>query len=341
MYTDIYLENEWSNISTDSKLMLLSINQKKNDFLTEYKKSSIFNYSDNIFTEAIIDNGIASKNILSRLIQWFKKIFKKISDGISNIFKKLGNSGKDNDDILVPKDTEKNIKLIEKFQQSIKGLITKIKQLDWAGALKFIGQLAVPVLKIAVTVGALVVVKRVVVNKWLKFLDDSKNTLDNTVSAVSNAKDAVGNKIVECMTPIKDAATSIQTVTVSLKDSVVDTAKDIKQRGENVVDGYKDLALNVVGENNPRLINGLLKKSIGHKLSNGGGYAFNKETNQFLFRKDKDSYWQKVNPKTIISNLNSENEIKNFDKFVDKHIGSLSKSWKTNNLLAYAKKKFR
>ena len=29
MYTDIYLENEWSNISTDSKLMLLSINQKK------------------------------------------------------------------------------------------------------------------------------------------------------------------------------------------------------------------------------------------------------------------------------------------------------------------------
>ena len=29
MYTDIYLENEWSNISTDSKLILLSINQKK------------------------------------------------------------------------------------------------------------------------------------------------------------------------------------------------------------------------------------------------------------------------------------------------------------------------
>lgn len=29
MCTDIYLENEWSNISTDSKLMLLSINQKK------------------------------------------------------------------------------------------------------------------------------------------------------------------------------------------------------------------------------------------------------------------------------------------------------------------------
>ena len=340
MYTDIYLENEWSNISTDSKLILLSINQKKNDFLTEYKKSSVFNYSDNIFTEAIIDNGIASKNILSRLIRWFKKIFKKIGDGISNIFKKLGSSGKDNDDILVPKDTEKNIKLIEKFQQSIKGLITKIKQLDWTGALKFIGQLAVPVLKIAVTVGTLVVVKRVVVNKWLKFLDDSKNTLDNTVSAVSNAKDAVGNKIVECMTPIKDAATSMQNVTVSLKDSVVDTAKDIKHRGENVVDGYKDLAVNAIGENNPRLINGLLKKSIGRKLSNGGGYAFNKETNQFLFRKDKDSYWQKVNPKTIISNLNSENEIRIFDKFVDKHIGKLSKSWKTNNLLAYAKKKF-
>ena len=29
MHIDIYLENEWSNISTDSKLMLLSINQKK------------------------------------------------------------------------------------------------------------------------------------------------------------------------------------------------------------------------------------------------------------------------------------------------------------------------
>ena len=341
MCTDIYLENEWSNISTDSKLMLLSINQKKNDFLTEYKKSSVFNYSDNIFTEAIIDNGIASKNILSRLIQWFKKIFKKIGDGISNIFKKLGNSGKDNDDILVPKDTEKNIKLIEKFQQSIKGLITKIKQLDWAGALKVIGQLAVPVLKIAVTVGALVVVKRVVVNKWLKFLDDSKNTFDNTVSAVSNAKDAVGNKIVECMEPIKNAATSIQNVTVSLKDSVVDTSKDIKRRGENVVDGYKDLALNVVGENNPRLINNLLKKSIGHKLSNGGAYAYNKDTNQFLFKKDGDSYWQKVNPTTIVSNLNSKNEIKLFDKFINKQIGSEFKPWRTDNLLAYAKKKFR
>lgn len=337
---DIYLENQWSAILTDISITDLLYTQRMNDLgLSIYREDSDYE-SFKIIEEASVENDKASKNILIRILDWFKKILKKIGENISNIFKKISNNGDDNDDVPVPKDTEKHITTIEKFHNSIQGLITKVKRFDWVGAFKVLLKLAKPALKIAITVGTVILVKRAVVKRWLNFLDNSKKKINDSIPDLSKAKDIVGNKIVECISPIKDVATAVNDVTDSITETVGKGIDNVQKRVDNIKQGYVDLATSVVGENNPRLINNALKKSIGHRLSNGGAYAINKETNQLLFKKDAQSNWSKVNPRTIISNLSSADDVKRFDKFIEKNNPDL-KTWSTKNLLGYIQNKFK
>ena len=334
---DLYMENQWSNILTDISIMDLVYRQKLDDHkLSVFKGDSIYE-STELYTEASIDNNTTSKNILIRIMNWFKTIFKKIGDTISNIFKKI-TSGDENEEIVVPKETEQNIKAIEKFQKSIQGLIAKVKQFDWAGALKILLTLAKPALKIAITVGAVILVKKAVVKRWTAFLDDSKKKLNDSIPDLSKAKDVVGNQITKCIAPIKDAATAVNDVTQSIAATAGKSIDDFKDGVDKVKTGYAELGESLVGENNPRLINSILKGSKGHKLSNGGGYAY--KDGKWLFRKDSDSHWNIINkPSTIISNLSSPNEIRQFDKFVSDNAPSF-KSWAGKKIDGYIKKKF-
>lgn len=334
---DLYMENQWSNILIDISIMDLVYRQKLDDYkLSVFKGDSIYE-STELYTEASIDNNTTSKNILIRIMNWFKTIFKKIGDTISNIFKKI-TSGDDNEEILVPKETEQNIKAIEKFQKSIQGLIAKVKQFDWAGALKILLTLAKPALKIAITVGAVILVKKAVVKRWTAFLDDSKKKLNDSIPDLSKAKDVVGNQITKCIAPIKDAATAVNDVTQSIAETAGKSIDDFKDGVEKVKTGYTELGKSLVGENNPRLINNLLKDAKGHKLSNGGGYAY--KDGKWLFRKNGNSHWNIIDkPSTIISNLSSANEIRDFDKFVSNNAPDF-KSWAKKKIDGYIKKKF-
>ena len=334
---DLYIENQWSNILTDVSIMDLMYKQKLDDYKLSLFRGDPIYESAEIYTEASNDKDTASKNILVRIMDWFKKIFKKIGETISKIFKKI-TDGDDNEEVVVPEDTEQNIKAIDKFQKSIQGLITKVKQFDWVGALKVLLTLAKPALKIAITVGAVIVVKKAVVKKWLSFLDDSKKKLDDSLPDLSKAKDVVTNQVTKCIAPIKDAAAAVSDVTTAISETASKSVDEVKNGVDRVKTGYAELGKSLIGENNPRLINNLLKGAKGQKLPNGGGYAV--KDGKWLFRKDGDSHWNVVNKaSTIISNLSSPEEIRRFDKFVASH-GHGDRYWIDKNIESYIKKKF-
>lgn len=100
MDTDILmLENEWSSIETSCKMLNLKYNQTLRDIeLKVFVEDGSPEDLEYLYTEADGVQKKESKGLITRILDWFQKMFNKIIDTIKNIL--TGSKAKDQNEVV-------------------------------------------------------------------------------------------------------------------------------------------------------------------------------------------------------------------------------------------------
>lgn len=100
MDTDILmLENEWSSIETSCKMLNLKYNQTLRDIeLKVFIENGSPEDLEYLYTEADDVQKKESKGLITRILDWFQKMFNKIIDTIKNIL--TGSKAKDQNEVV-------------------------------------------------------------------------------------------------------------------------------------------------------------------------------------------------------------------------------------------------
>lgn len=95
----LMLENEWSRIDTSCKLLNLKYNQTLRDIETKvFIENGTPDDLEHLYIEADEKHNQESKGLITRILDWFQKMFNKILDGIKYIL--TGSKSKDPNEVV-------------------------------------------------------------------------------------------------------------------------------------------------------------------------------------------------------------------------------------------------
>ncbi len=179
---DAEMANQSNKLATMYEMVSLKSNQIYKDIETRvFLEGGDIDDMTYLYQEAQEEAVEKKKGIITKIIEWFKKIFEAIREKVSGII----NSSADNVDVEVPANVPKIVELLQKHFDSIKMALAKIKSGDFLGGLKDLGKAVLP--EIAFVTTAVLVVKRKAIFEWIKKLLGISKKSEEVVDGVENA----------------------------------------------------------------------------------------------------------------------------------------------------------
>lgn len=179
---DAEMANQSNKLATMYEMVSLKSNQIYKDIETRvFLEGGDIDDMTYLYQEAQEEAVEKKKGIITKIIEWFKKIFEAIREKVSGII----NSSAGNVDVEVPANVPKIVELLQKHFDSIKMALAKIKSGDFLGGLKDLGKAVLP--EIAFVTTAVLVVKRKTIFEWIKKLLGISKKSEEVVDGVENA----------------------------------------------------------------------------------------------------------------------------------------------------------
>lgn len=179
---DADMANQSNKLATMYEMVSLKSNQIYKDIETRvYLEGGDIDDMTYLYQEAQEEAVEKKKGIITKIIEWFKKIFDAIREKVGSLI----NGSGENVDVEVPANVPKIVELLKKHFESIKMALAKIKSGDFLGGFKDLGKAVLPELGLVTT--AVVVVKHKAIIGWIKDLTGISKKAEDVVDGVENA----------------------------------------------------------------------------------------------------------------------------------------------------------
>lgn len=179
---DAEMANQANKLATMYEMVSLKSNQIYKDIETRvYLEGGDIDDMTYLYQEAQEEAVEKKKGIITKIIEWFKKIFDAIREKVGSLI----NGSGENVDVEVPANVPKIVELLKKHFESIKMALAKIKSGDFLGGFKDLGKAVLPELGLVTT--AVVVVKHKAIIGWIKDLTGISKKAEDVVDGVENA----------------------------------------------------------------------------------------------------------------------------------------------------------
>ena len=178
---DAEMANQANKLATMYEMVSLKSNQIYKDIETRvYLEGGDIDDMTYLYQEAQEEAVEKKKGIITKIIEWFKKIFDAIREKVNGLM-----GGGENVDVEVPANVPKIVELLKKHFESIKMALAKIKSGDFLGGLKDLGKAVLP--EIALVSTAVVVVKHKAIIDWIKDLTGISKKAEDVIDGVEGA----------------------------------------------------------------------------------------------------------------------------------------------------------
>lgn len=237
---DAEMANQANKLATMFEMVSLKSNQIYKDIETRvFLEGGDMDDMAYLYREAQEEAVEKKKGIITKIIEWFKKIFDAIREKVSGLI----NGSGENVDVEVPANVPKIVELLKKHFDAIKMALTKIKSGDFLGGFADLGKAVLP--EIAIVTTAVVVVKHKAIIGWIKDLTGitkkSKDVIDGVESAVDKeeSEDGVNSaeKSLNLFQKFIQKVSEIMSTLVELAAKGLDKAKaGLKKAGKTIAD---------------------------------------------------------------------------------------------------------
>ena len=179
---DAQMANQSNKLATMYEMVSLKSNQIYKDIETRvFLEGGDIDDMTYLYQEAQEEAVEKKKGIITKIIEWFKKIFDAIREKVGSLI----NGSGENVDVEVPANVPKIVELLKKHFESIKMALAKIKSGDFLGGFKDLGKAVLPEIGLVTT--AVVVVKHKAIIGWIKDLTGISKKSEEVVDGVETA----------------------------------------------------------------------------------------------------------------------------------------------------------